>query len=432
MTYLYWMPDPSHRFLSARGCPGRAKNFSFQLPTTRLATSSKKACHNYTWDEGTPQEERKAPGRFLGRSTGEGCLARCIVKANVKRLLQIFVLIVFAAGLSASARAQVSIGISVRIGPPPLPVYEQPFCPGPNYIWVPGYWAWDGYDYYWVPGTWVLAPQPGYLWTPGYWGWNAGFYVWHPGYWGPHIGFYGGINYGYGYFGTGYEGGYWRGGTFFYNTAINRVNTTVIRNVYVNKTVINNVNVTRVSYNGGQGGIQARPTPQEMAAERERHIGPTQVQQTHTQMARQVPGNFYKQNHGAPVAAALARPATSVNAFHRDAVPARNASMPANNNHMQMNRPGYTATPQNMQRPMQQANRPQPENRPQNYQQHPQSFPQQHQEVRPAPQMERPQPQTRPQEYHPAPQQMHPENRPAPEARPQPHDEPHGGGRFGR
>jgi hypothetical protein len=28
----------------------------------------------------------------------------------------------------------------------------------------------------------------------------AGFYVWHRGYWGPRIGFYGGCNYGYGYY----------------------------------------------------------------------------------------------------------------------------------------------------------------------------------------------------------------------------------------
>ena len=32
--------------------------------------------------------------------------------------------------LSAAAKAQVSVGVSVRIGPPALPVYEQPLCPG--------------------------------------------------------------------------------------------------------------------------------------------------------------------------------------------------------------------------------------------------------------------------------------------------------------
>jgi hypothetical protein len=45
------------------------------------------------------------------------------------------------------------------------------------------------------------------------------------GYWGPHVGFYGGINYGFGYGGVGFFGGEWRGGAFAYNTAVMNVNT---------------------------------------------------------------------------------------------------------------------------------------------------------------------------------------------------------------
>jgi len=110
----------------------------------------------------------------------------------------------------------VAIGVSVNFAPPELPVYEQPICSGEGYIWTPGYWAWDDEDgdYYWVPGTWVSAPEPGFLWTPGYWGWGGGAFVFHEGYWGPRVGFYGGINYGYGYFGHGYEGGRWTADVF--------------------------------------------------------------------------------------------------------------------------------------------------------------------------------------------------------------------------
>src|SRR5579875_550651 len=135
--------------------------------------------------------------------------------------------------LPSVSHAQVAVGISVRIGPPPLPVYAQPICPGPRYIWVPGYWAYGPDGYYWVPGTWVLAPRPGFLWTPGWWGFADGVYVWHRGYWGSHVGFYGGINYGFGYTGVGFVGGYWRGNEFFYNRAVTNVNVTVVRNVYV-------------------------------------------------------------------------------------------------------------------------------------------------------------------------------------------------------
>jgi len=202
----------------------------------------------------------------------------------------------------------VDIGISIRIGPPPLPVYAQPLCPGPGYIWAPGYWAYDPVDgYYWVPGTWALAPEPGLLWTPGYWGWSGGFFFWHTGYWGPHVGFYGGVNYGFGYTGVGYAGGYWRGRNFFYNRSVNNVNVTNITNVY-NRTVVNNVNVTRVSYNGGPGGMNARPTSAEMAAEHDRHITATSAQQQHQNFARQDRSQFASVNHGKPTVMTSQRP----------------------------------------------------------------------------------------------------------------------------
>src|SRR5215813_1459118 len=179
---------------------------------------------------------------------------------------------------SVASFGQVAVGISVRIGPPALPVYAQPICPGPGYIWTPGYWAWDDADgYYWVPGTWVVAPF-GMLWTPGYWGWGSGVYLWHPGYWGPHVGFYGGVNYGFGYFGAGFAGGYWHGNRFFYNRSVTNINVTNVHitNVY-NRTVINN-HVSRVSFNGGAGGIRVHARPEEERAFRERRFEATNPQ----------------------------------------------------------------------------------------------------------------------------------------------------------
>ncbi len=138
-----------------------------------------------------------------------------------------------------TASAAFGFGISITLAPPPLPVYDQPICPGDGYIWTPGYWAYGPDGYFWVPGTWVLAPRIGFLWTPGYWGWGGSGYFWHAGYWGPHVGFYGGINYGFGYGGFGYQGGYWNGSHFYYNRGVNNVNVTNIHNTY-NRTVINN------------------------------------------------------------------------------------------------------------------------------------------------------------------------------------------------
>ena len=215
-----------------------------------------------------------------------------------------FALLVFL--VPAAAKAQVSVGVSVRVGPPALPVYEQPPCPVEGYLWTPGYWAHGDDGYYWVPGVWVAPPRVGLLWTPGYWGWNDGVYVFHAGYWGPHVGFYGGVNYGFGYGGAGFVGGEWRRGHFAYNTAVVNVNRTVIRNTYVNRTVIVN-NGNHASFNGGPGGIGARPTREEISASRESHIRPTSMQISHEHLARSDRANFASENHGRPATAAMSR-----------------------------------------------------------------------------------------------------------------------------
>jgi hypothetical protein len=200
------------------------------------------------------------------------------------------------------------VSVSVSIAPPELPVYDQPPIPGDGYLWTPGYWAWDDgiQDYYWVPGTWVEAPQPDYLWTPGYWGFANGVYLWNAGYWGPTVGFYGGVNYGFGYGGRGYEGGYWQGGHIFYNRAVVNVGSVHITNVY-NKTVVNNVTVNRVSFNGGNGGIRAQATEGERAAARDRHIEATSAQRQQIETARANPQLRAAANHGRPPIAATPR-----------------------------------------------------------------------------------------------------------------------------
>jgi hypothetical protein len=204
-----------------------------------------------------------------------------------------------------SSAQGVSVGVSVQVAPPALPIYEQPPMPAAGYMWSPGYWAWGAAGYYWVPGTWVLAPAPGLLWTPGYWGWLGGAYLWHGGYWGPHIGFYGGVNYGFGYGGIGYAGGFWRGGEFQYNSAVNNFGSVSVRNTY-NQTVINNSAPSRVSFNGGSGGTNATPTPAEQQAANERHVGATPLQAQNEQAASANRALLASVNHGAPAIAATA------------------------------------------------------------------------------------------------------------------------------
>jgi hypothetical protein len=240
---------------------------------------------------------------------------------TVRTVLFAFVVLV----MSSASFGQVRI--SVSFGPPALPVYEQPVCPGDGYIWTPGYWAWsdDDGDYFWVPGTWVLAPEVGFLWTPPYWGWADGAFVFYDGYWGPHVGFYGGINYGFGYFGEGFEGGRWDNDHFFYNRSVTNVNVTNIHNVYNTTVVVHNE--SRVSFNGGNGGVSARPTAQDEAAARDRHLPPAAVQTQHMQAAHGNPELRASANHGKPPVAATAKPGEFSG---REAVPAREAGAPYN------------------------------------------------------------------------------------------------------
>lgn len=260
---------------------------------------------------GLPAHEVEAGGSAPATVAMRGTGGRRHGPAAVRMAARLLVLFLFALvmlGAPRASSARVIVGVTVSYGPPLLPYYVQPLFPGPGYIWTPGFWAWDPYyGYYWVPGTWVLAPFPGALWTPGYWGWDDGLFVWNEGYWGPVVGFYGGINYGYGYTGYGYQGGYWRGGSFYYNRSVNNITTTNITNVY-NQTVVNNTNVTRVSYNGGPNGTTARPTRVQLEAAGGRHFGPVPAQREQERTARAEPRQRASLNHGHPGVAATRLP----------------------------------------------------------------------------------------------------------------------------
>lgn len=224
---------------------------------------------------------------------------------NRNRAIRLVILAALMMSFSAASFAGVFIGISVHVGPPPLPVYAQPVCPGPGYMWTPGYWAWnEPGGYYWVPGTWVMAPV-GMLWTPGYWGFVGGAYSWHAGYWGPHVGFYGGINYGFGYGGVGFVGGEWRGGAFFYNRAVANINVVHVTNVYNRTVIVNNNN--HFAFNG-PGGVVAHATPEEERFAAERHSPALAAQMQHEHAASENRASFASENHGRPAIAATGRP----------------------------------------------------------------------------------------------------------------------------
>ena len=54
---------------------------------------------------------------------------------------------------------------------------------GGGYLWVSGYYNWDGSQYQWVPGTWAKAPRARAVWVPAHWQATSSGYVWVPGSW---------------------------------------------------------------------------------------------------------------------------------------------------------------------------------------------------------------------------------------------------------
>jgi hypothetical protein len=326
------------------------------------------------------------------------------------------------AGLAGSpALAQFGIGITVDLAPPELPVYEQPPMPDAGYLWTPGYWAWSSDGYYWVPGTWVQPPTVGVLWTPAWWGWEGGHYLFHSGYWGPHVGFYGGVNYGFGYGGDGYGGGRWEGDHFAYNHTVNNFGSVHVTNVY-NETVINN-NSTHVSFNGGSGGVRAQPTQADREAEHDHHEAPTPLQTQHVQAAAGNPQLRAAENHGHPAVAAVARPAQfsgpGVSAAHGAEAPAA---------HPTEQRPSPQAQPHPaaVVQPAHPAQQAQPEAR--HAAPAPQAAP--HPAPHPQPATEQPHPAPQAQAPHPQAAPPHPQAQPKPpakepereEKKPEPHE----------
>jgi len=100
------------------------------------------------------------------------------------------------------------------------------------------------------------------LWTPSYWAFENGVYLWHVGYWGNTVGFYGGLNFGYGFWGDGFVGGRWEGGHFMYNTAVMRVNVN-IHTTFVDRSRVFVGVRNRAAFNG-RGGVVKEPTPAQM------------------------------------------------------------------------------------------------------------------------------------------------------------------------
>jgi len=74
-------------------------------------------------------------------------------------------------GLAVAPAAMAQVSLNITIGtPPPAPVYEAVPAPRAGFIWVPGFWDWDGarHAHVWAPGRWE-AERPGYAYEAPRW-----------------------------------------------------------------------------------------------------------------------------------------------------------------------------------------------------------------------------------------------------------------------
>ncbi len=94
---------------------------------------------------------------------------------------------------------------------------------------------------------------------------------------------------------------------FAYNRTVNNIGGVAIVNVY-EKTIVVDPNTARVSFNGGSGGIEARPTAEQEAAAHEQHVAAIPAQLQHERTASADRSLLASENHGRPAIAATARP----------------------------------------------------------------------------------------------------------------------------
>ena len=77
------------------------------------------------------------------------------------------ILTVTLSGLTACASPRGRL--YVRVGPPAAIIETRVVAPGSRYVWLPGFYSWNGGAYVWVPGRWERPARARATWVPGRW-----------------------------------------------------------------------------------------------------------------------------------------------------------------------------------------------------------------------------------------------------------------------
>ena len=89
-------------------------------------------------------------------------------KGNEKTMRYPKFLAALAFGVILTASAA-SAEIVVRVGPPRPRVERRIAAPGPGYVWIGGFYRWEGGAHVWVPGRWERPIRPGAVWVAPRW-----------------------------------------------------------------------------------------------------------------------------------------------------------------------------------------------------------------------------------------------------------------------
>ncbi|MBV9491171.1 MAG: YXWGXW repeat-containing protein [Verrucomicrobia bacterium] len=94
------------------------------------------------------------------------------------------VITTLAASILALTMSSGRADVYVRVAPPPAVVEPAPPPPpGVRYVWVPGYWHWNGYRWTWRKGHYTTRPRPSAAWVPAHYSRRDGGWVYVPGHW---------------------------------------------------------------------------------------------------------------------------------------------------------------------------------------------------------------------------------------------------------
>jgi hypothetical protein len=109
----------------------------------------------------------------------------------LKNICKSIATMTFAGLMSLPAMAQVRVeiplpGLEIHVGhrvPPKLRSEERPHRPGRDFVWIQGFWHWQGNDWGWIPGRWERPNDRGARWVKARYAREGSGWRYEPGHW---------------------------------------------------------------------------------------------------------------------------------------------------------------------------------------------------------------------------------------------------------